>query len=136
MICCAILNLFIYFYYLQKDFQPGLKKLSTNEYLILAGTFHSIHVISSRVSPLNNASGISKVEMSKYALHCFQTLTGVKFLLITDLKQSSPSPDTVIFKIYQLYSDFVMKNPFYQLEMPIRCDLFDRNLLKYLTDIS
>lgn len=28
-------------------------------------------------------------------------------------------------QVYELYTDFVLKNPFYELEMPIRCDLFD-----------
>ena len=27
-----------------------------------------------------------------------------------------------------LYSDYVMKNPFHQLEMPVRSELFDINL--------
>jgi hypothetical protein len=27
-----------------------------------------------------------------------------------------------------LYSDFVMKNPFYEMEMPVRCELFEHNL--------
>jgi len=31
-------------------------------------------------------------------------------------------------RIYELYADYVMKNPFYQLEMPIRVEGFDRAL--------
>ena len=31
-------------------------------------------------------------------------------------------------RIYDLYTDFVLKNPFYEVEMPIRCELFDTNL--------
>ena len=31
--------------------------------------------------------------------------------------------------IYNLYCDFVLKNPFYEVEMPIRCELFDQALL-------
>lgn len=34
----------------------------------------------------------------------------------------------VLRRIYELYSDYVLKNPFYALEMPIRCDLFVDNL--------
>lgn len=30
--------------------------------------------------------------------------------------------------IYELYTDYVLKNPFYEMEMPIRCELFDINL--------
>lgn len=120
----------------QKDYRPGVNKLSTNEYLVLAGTFHSIHAISSRISPVGPSSGITKIEFAKYTMHCHQTITGVKFLLITDLKQTNPTPETIINKVYTLYADFAMKNPFYQLEMPIRSDLFDRNLQKYLMEVA
>ena len=30
--------------------------------------------------------------------------------------------------VYSLYSDYVLKNPFYELDMPIRCELFDQQL--------
>jgi trafficking protein particle complex subunit 4 len=58
---------------------------------------------------------------------------GTKFLLITEPRQ--PNVDTVLKRIYELYSDYVMKNPFYQLEMPIRCEEFDRNLGSYAKSI-
>lgn len=100
---------------------------------MLAGTFHSIHAISSRISPLPSSSGITMVETSKVAIHCFQTLTGIKFLLITDLKQLSP--EAVLEKVYQLFADYVMKNPFYQMDMPVRCEIFDRRLNQYLMEV-
>lgn len=31
-------------------------------------------------------------------------------------------------KVFDLYTDYVLKNPFYETEMPIRCELFDANL--------
>jgi hypothetical protein len=35
--------------------------------------------------------------------------------------------------IYELYTtDFVLKNPFYEMEMPIRCELFDHNLAQVI----
>ena len=30
--------------------------------------------------------------------------------------------------MYELYADYVLKNPFYEIEMPIRCELFDYHL--------
>lgn len=101
---------------------------------MLAGTFHSIHAISSRVSPIHSSSGITVVETAKSAIHCFQTVTGLKFLLITDLRQFAP--DSVMAQVYLYFSDYVMKNPFYQLDMPIRCDQFDRHLNQYLMDVA
>lgn len=44
--------------------------------------------------------------------------------------------DVFLRKIYELYADFVLKNPFYSLEMPIRCELFDANLQGLLEQIE
>lgn len=44
--------------------------------------------------------------------------------------------DVVLKKIYELYADYVLKNPFYSLEMPIRCELFDQNLQALLETIE
>lgn len=75
-------------------------------------------------------SGLEFLETDRFRLTCFQTLTGTKFLLFTD--PSTGSVDTIMNKIYELYADFVMKNPFYQLEMPVRCEAFDRHLGAWL----
>ncbi|KAJ5081119.1 Transport protein particle subunit trs23 [Penicillium angulare] len=144
----------------QREFQPGLRKLSTNDYLVLAGTFHGVHAITRTITPrlpLQNtaspvvaspgtnapttsgysypnpgvpASGLEYLETEKFRLTCFQTLTGTKFLLFTD--PMTGSVETVMNKIYELYADYVMKNPFYQLEMPVRCEAFDRHLAAWL----
>ncbi|GKZ32458.1 hypothetical protein AbraIFM66950_001846 [Aspergillus brasiliensis] len=186
----------------QREFQPGLRKLSTNDYLVLAGTFHgythpstsplihqdpkdsliqflSVHAITRSITPKlplaaasttatatattpttpspNNvvspsatsstpitsstasysypnpgvpATGLESLETDKFRLTCFQTLTGTKFLLFTDPLMANI--EVVMKKIYELYADFVMKNPFYQLEMPVRCEAFDRNLQGWL----
>lgn len=38
------------------------------------------------------------------------------------------SPSSPVPRIYDLYTDYVLKNPFYEVEMPVRCELFDTNL--------
>ncbi|KAJ3160451.1 hypothetical protein HDU86_000785 [Geranomyces michiganensis] len=111
-----------------RDFTDGLAKLTSNEYLVMAGTFHGVHAITSRISPVPGSSGMELLETDTFKIFCFQTLTGVKFLLITD--PSQPNADATTRKVYELYADFVMKNPFYNPEMPIRIDLFDSNVQK------
>ena len=59
-------------------------------------------------------------------MSCFQTPTGIKFLLFTEPNMERERADQVLRKCYELYSDYVMRNPFYSLEMPIRCDKFER----------
>lgn len=44
--------------------------------------------------------------------------------------------DQLLKKIYELYADYVLKNPFYSLEMPIRCELFDTNLQSLLEQME
>ena len=36
----------------------------------------------------------------------------------------TPDLDDVLKEIYVLYTDCALKDPFYDLEMPIRCELF------------
>jgi len=36
--------------------------------------------------------------------------------------------ESLLKYVYELYTDYVLKNPFYEIEMPIRCELFDMNL--------
>ncbi|CAJ0649699.1 6747_t:CDS:10 [Entrophospora sp. SA101] len=116
----------------QKDFNEGLAKLSANEYLVLAGTLHSVHAITSQISPVRNStsSGLEVLEADTFKLYCYQTLTGTKFLILAD--PAHPSIDVLLHRTYVIYSDYAMKNPFYTPEMPIRSELFDLNLLKLI----
>lgn len=133
----------------QRDFAEGLNKLTSNDYLVFAGTFHGVHAITTRLHPLSHQanrssvshterpeppSGIEVLETENFRLQCFNTLTGTKFLLFTEPQQANV--ETILRKIYELYSDYVMKNPFYQSEMPVRCEGFDRRLVGYLRPLN
>ncbi|RKP13768.1 Sybindin-like protein, partial [Piptocephalis cylindrospora] len=107
----------------QRDFNDGLNKLTSNDYLILSGTFHGVHAIAAKLSPLNTSSGIEALETDTFRLYCSQTLTGVKILLLCEPTHQGASDQ--MRRVYELYADFVMKNPFYTPEMPIRCEKFD-----------
>lgn len=51
-------------------------------------------------------------------------------MLFTSPEQ--PNADVVVRRCYEIYADWVMKNPFSGLEMPIRVEKFDRALDGYL----
>ncbi|XP_008066436.1 trafficking protein particle complex subunit 4 isoform X2 [Carlito syrichta] len=104
----------------------GRPRLTSNEKLMLASMFHSLFAIGSQLSPEQGSSGIEMLETDTFKLHCFQTLTGIKFVVLADPRQAGI--DSLLRKIYEIYSDYALKNPFYSLEMPIRCELFDQNL--------
>ena len=44
--------------------------------------------------------------------------TGVKLIVVADNKQQKV--EELLKKLYELYADYVLKNPFYSLDMPIR----------------
>lgn len=110
----------------------GKSKLTTNERIMLASMFHSMFAIACKLSPVENSSGIETIEAESFKLHCHQTPTGTKFLVLTEPRQQNM--DTLLRRIYKLYADFAMKNPFYSLEMPIRCELFDLSIQNLLED--
>lgn len=88
----------------------------------------SVHAITAKISPEPGSSGLEVLEADTFTLNCQQTLTGVKFLVVTT--NNHPYIDTFMRRLYELYADYVLKNPFYTPEMPIRCQLFDANLVK------
>ncbi|MBW0478670.1 hypothetical protein O181_018385 [Austropuccinia psidii MF-1] len=108
-----------------KTYVEGLlPNLGSNDYLMLAGTFHGIHAITSKLSPTHpSGGGIETVEAETFKISCFQTLTGTKFIIFTSPSHSSPSK--LLAKIYEVYAD-LLKDPFYTAENPIRNENFDR----------
>ena len=68
-------------------------KLTSNEVINIASIFYSMHAISSKLTPpgyeqtselkLENG-GIEIMEASAMRLVCFQTLTKIKFIFVTD----------------------------------------------------
>jgi len=104
----------------------GRPKITTNQKIILASMFYPLFALAVQLSPEQGSSGIRELETDTFKLHCNQTQTGVKFIVVTD--KSQQGVDQLLDKIYELYADFALKNPFYSLEMPIRADLFEEHL--------
>jgi|EP01043_Picozoa_sp_COSAG02_P069069 hypothetical protein len=82
--------------------------------------------VSSKRPVSANACGIETLECPTFILQAFRTVTGALFFLTAE--PHTPNLKALLQRIYVLYSDFVMKNPFHQLDMPIRSELFDINL--------
>ncbi|XP_014276698.1 trafficking protein particle complex subunit 4 [Halyomorpha halys] len=101
-------------------------RVTTNEKIFLASMFYPLFALASQLSPEPRSSGIEVLEADTFKLQCFQTLTGVKFMIIAD--PGHTGLDSLLKNIYELYADYALKNPFYSLDMPIRCELFESNL--------
>jgi len=111
-----------------QDLSPLAGALDSNDWLRAGSTFHSLHEIMKSIPP-GRTSGIVQLETSAFTLRCLETLTGVKFVLTAE--RSTLVLEPVLRMVYELYSDFVLKNPFHDLEMPIRC----RRFTEHVTDL-
>ena len=58
-------------------------QIGTNEWLRIGSTFHSLHAIAAEASPVRGVTddGIEMIESEGLVLCCFQTRTGIKFVL-------------------------------------------------------
>lgn len=99
-----------------------------------------------------NKSGLRQLCTDQFTMFIYQTLTGLKFVAISSsvMPQRQPTiattdkpdrpkstsnlaiqiADNFLRKVYCLYSDYVMKDPSYSMEMPIRSNLFDEKVKK------
>ena len=113
--------------------------LSQNETINIASIFYSMHAISAQLTPpgYENSSelklenhGIEILESSSMKLVCHQTLTKIKFIFITDNSTPNSNIKLKFEELYNNYTDLISKNPFYELDMPIRIDAFDEAVSK------
>lgn len=56
----------------------------------------------------------------------FDVLLGMKFFVVAQPGVDDLEP--FLKQVYEAYSDYVLKNPFYDLDMPVRLSLFDKHI--------
>lgn len=107
--------------------------LGGNDTLRLASTFHSLYAIAAQISPVAGSTGIEMLHTESFSLCCFQTATGIIFFVTADATGPKGAPDGAdmqrfLRKAYELFADYVLKNPFYELDQVIKCEPFDIHL--------
>eukprot|EP00029_Vermamoeba_vermiformis_P003066 TRINITY_DN13428_c0_g1_i1.p1 TRINITY_DN13428_c0_g1~~TRINITY_DN13428_c0_g1_i1.p1 ORF type:complete len:147 (+),score=24.57 TRINITY_DN13428_c0_g1_i1:26-466(+) len=113
-------------------------RLTSNDYLRIAGVFHGMYAIASRLTPLDKtSSGIVEIDSPSFVLKCYQSVTGTKFFVMAE-PGTNVDLNQYLLDVYQLYTDFTLKNPFYELEQPIHnnCDKFVFNLEKMTANMN
>jgi len=128
----------------------------SNTLLRLASIFHSLDAIagaglkfsmtmnSKDKTSNNNATqaivpkpnGIKHMQTSSFQVGCLSTLTNMKFVIFTINEFSVNEMEILLTKIYECYFEYVLKNPFYEIEMPIRVQLFDEQLQLIVNGIN
>ncbi|AMD22712.1 HHL058Cp [Eremothecium sinecaudum] len=82
--------------------------------------------------PSWNKSGLKNVVTDDFSFFVYQALTGIKFVLVSTQRTTSNRAiqiaENILRKVYCIYSDYVMKNPFYSVDMAIRNEPFDKKL--------
>ena len=81
----------------------------------------------STLAHLSN-KGITKMQTSQFTLYCYQSYTGLKFIVAT--KIGATQVKRKLITVYEKYSDYVCKNAYQQIDMPIRSLLFDQEIEK------
>lgn len=122
------------------DLQLSKKiNLNANDNIQTASIFYSMHAISEKLTPYSlekdknkdlglTNKGIEIIEADSIKMLSFQTLTKLKFIFVVDGITSESDCEIMYRKIYDLYGDYVSKNPFYELDMPIRINSFDNEV--------
>ena len=89
-----------------RNLSAAAPNLTTNDSLRLGSTFHGLHAIATQIAPVLSV-GIEKLETDTFKLQCFQSLTGVKFV-VTALPGTN-DVDQFLQSCYEIYSDYVLK---------------------------
>ena len=119
-----------------RDFSPAAAKLDVNDHLRLASTFNGLALIMRQLSPARGSGGMESLEADGFVLHSFDTPTGLKFFVAAEPDARAPLLDSFLRDVYSLYADFVLKNPFYEMDMPIQCEKFTQRIAKYAEDLG
>lgn len=131
----------------QKHFSDEIK-LNSNEEIRLASMLHGISTISEKinVSSVNEKKknsifkslekkGIEVIEGDGFKIQCFDTLTGIK-IFVVHKDDLNIEMKTYLKKVYELYSDIILKNPFYDIDMPIRSVALNEQIEKLFANVS
>ena len=109
----------LYYYYYKKIYCHYMFRFDPNYVIIIS--LLSIMYISSAGAE----DGIEEIRSSNMILKCYQTRTGIKFIITAEpITALMIDLEIVLKEIYVLYTECVLKDPFYELEMPIRSELF------------
>ncbi|XP_067411110.1 trafficking protein particle complex subunit 1 [Emydura macquarii macquarii] len=105
--------------------QAGIPK--EEEFKLMYGVLFSMRSFVGKMSPLDMKDGFLAFQTSKYKLHYYETPTGLKIVMNTDLGVGNVRD--VLHQIYSnIYVEFVVKNPLCNLNEPIQSELFRAKL--------
>ncbi|CAG5122829.1 unnamed protein product [Candidula unifasciata] len=118
-------------YYTEWSRKKQLTMSKDEEFKLMYGMIFSIKSFASRLSPTDMKEGFLNFTTSKYKLHFFETPSGLKFIMNTDL--SVGGMKDVLHQIFSsLYVEYIVKNPLCDMDQPITSELFKNKLDEYV----
>ncbi|KAM3590459.1 uncharacterized protein V6R79_010123 [Siganus canaliculatus] len=105
--------------------QAGISK--DEEFKLMFGMLFSIRSFVSKMSPLDMKDGFLSFQTSKYRLHYYETPSGLRFVMNTDLSVSN-ARETLQHIYSNLYVEFVVKNPVCDATQSLESELFSSRL--------
>ncbi|XP_043954516.1 trafficking protein particle complex subunit 1 isoform X1 [Gambusia affinis] len=112
--------------------QAGISK--DEEFKLMYGMLFSIRSFVSKMSPQDMKDGFLSFQTSKYRLHYYETASGLKFVMNTDLSVSN-ARDTLQHIYSNLYVDLVVKNPLVPSCQPLDSELFGTRLDSFIRSL-
>ena len=97
------------------------------------GFLFSLKQTVAKLSP-KKGGGFYACSTSNYRLHYFETASGLRFVLTTDL--AATDMREALRHVYsQIYVETVTKNPLYTPGEPITCPAFTQTLERYMMSL-
>ncbi|MBN3306938.1 TPPC1 protein, partial [Amia calva] len=105
--------------------QAGISK--DQECKLMYGMLFSIRSFVGKMSPVDMKDGFLSFQTSRYKLHYYETPTGVKVVMNTDL--GVPNCRDILHQIYStLFVELVVRNPLCDPSAPLQSELFSSRL--------
>jgi trafficking protein particle complex subunit 4 len=60
-----------------------------------------------------NKIKLESVVTESFKLHCFETMTGMKFVVIADTSVSQQDAKSFLKQLYEAFADYILKDPFF-----------------------
>lgn len=96
------------------------RRSSTNDLMILTSTLHSIGAIFASISgDMARLDSTQVFVLKMHTITLYKTATGTSFMFV-----GREPACRWIKAVHRMYVDYVMRNPFYVLEMPIKSKCF------------
>ncbi|XP_050430345.1 trafficking protein particle complex subunit 1 [Adelges cooleyi] len=118
-------------YYMDWNRQKNSGMSKEEEAKLMYGMLFSIKSFVAKISPHDPKRGFLCYKTNKYALHYYESLTGIKFVLNTNT--SVKNVRDLLQQLYKdIYVEYVVKNTECEMGQPIVSELFKVKLDQFI----